>query len=268
MRLLAGMAQNDPAKPRPTKLNPELTAPIPRPCRRGLRRSFPGGVYVPAVRAFRAVGCAPPFIHHGLGCLSPRSADGTRLQFDYFGSWGPMILGHAFPPVVEVDRTRGAQLGQLWCTAEARVAERICGRHPAIEKMRHRGPPCRPFAWRVLQLAARSSSNSRPPSRRRDCFAQAGSGVVNHPGSVGVPEQIYRPRSGWRCLYTLLWEARVRGAPRRHCHHFDGPFAGQCGCISATEGFLAACAAYRASRASRIVDSGNDWLPRCARRRM
>src|ERR1017187_10130197 len=59
---------------------------------------FPGGVNSP-VRAFRAVGGSPPFIDRAKGAYL-FDADGNRY-IDYFGSWGPMILGHAFPPVVE-----------------------------------------------------------------------------------------------------------------------------------------------------------------------
>jgi len=51
------------------------------------------------VRAFRAVGGAPPFIERAEGAYL-YDADGNRY-IDYFGSWGPMIMGHAFPPAVE-----------------------------------------------------------------------------------------------------------------------------------------------------------------------
>src|SRR5271170_3467905 len=61
-------------------------------------RFFPGGVNSP-VRAFKAVGGSPPFIERAEGAYLI-DADGNRFV-DYFGSWGPMILGHAFPPVVE-----------------------------------------------------------------------------------------------------------------------------------------------------------------------
>src|SRR5579872_3452175 len=61
-------------------------------------RYFPGGVNSP-VRAFRAVGGAPPFLERAEGAWL-EDVDGNRY-IDYFGSWGPMILGHAFRPVVE-----------------------------------------------------------------------------------------------------------------------------------------------------------------------
>ena len=65
---------------------------------RRAERFFPGGVNSP-VRAFLAVGGAPPFVERAEGAYVV-DADGNRY-IDYVGSWGPMILGHAFPPVVE-----------------------------------------------------------------------------------------------------------------------------------------------------------------------
>ena len=59
---------------------------------------LPGGVNSP-VRAFRAVGGDPPFLVRAEGAYL-WDADGNRY-LDYFGSWGPMILGHAYPLVVE-----------------------------------------------------------------------------------------------------------------------------------------------------------------------
>ncbi|MGA9208338.1 MAG: aminotransferase class III-fold pyridoxal phosphate-dependent enzyme, partial [Terriglobales bacterium] len=59
---------------------------------------FPGGVNSP-VRAFRAVGGDPPFIVKGRGSRM-WDADGNEY-IDYVGSWGPLILGHAAPEVVE-----------------------------------------------------------------------------------------------------------------------------------------------------------------------
>src|ERR1700712_6043131 len=59
---------------------------------------LPGGVDSP-VRAFRAVGGDPPFVERAAGAYL-WDADGNRY-IDFFGSWGPMILGHAAPPVVE-----------------------------------------------------------------------------------------------------------------------------------------------------------------------
>jgi len=98
-------------------------------------RFFPGGVNSP-VRAFRAVGGAPPFVERAEGAYVV-DADGNRY-IDYVGSWGPMILGHAFPPVVEaIERAarNSASFGASTAT-EADLAERIIACYPAIEKMR------------------------------------------------------------------------------------------------------------------------------------
>src|SRR5262250_3562037 len=65
---------------------------------RRAERLIPGGVNSP-VRAFRAVGGDPPFIVRGRGSHL-WDADGNEYV-DYIGSWGPQILGHAFPQVVE-----------------------------------------------------------------------------------------------------------------------------------------------------------------------
>jgi glutamate-1-semialdehyde 2,1-aminomutase len=61
-------------------------------------RVIPGGVNSP-VRAFRAVGGTPRFIARGEGAYI-HDAEGKRYV-DYIGSWGPMILGHGHPAVLE-----------------------------------------------------------------------------------------------------------------------------------------------------------------------
>src|SRR3974390_997955 len=62
---------------------------------------IPGGVNSP-VRAYRGVGGTPPFIQRGEGCLV-YDADGNSY-IDYVGSWGPLLLGPRFPPVIEAIR--------------------------------------------------------------------------------------------------------------------------------------------------------------------
>ena len=71
---------------------------------------IPGGVNSP-VRAFRAVGGDPPFIVRGQGSHI-WDADGNEY-IDYVGSWGPLILGHAAPVVIEALSCRHAQWHQL-----------------------------------------------------------------------------------------------------------------------------------------------------------
>ena len=75
------------------------------------RRFIPGGVNSP-VRAFGSVGGTPVFVDHARGAYI-FGADGTRYV-DYVGSWGPMILGHAHPAVIEAVKTaadRGLSYG-------------------------------------------------------------------------------------------------------------------------------------------------------------
>src|SRR5580658_6042315 len=77
---------------------------------------LPGGVNSP-VRAFRAVGGEPPFVARAEGATL-WDADGNRY-IDYFGSWGPMILGHAFPPVVEAIQQAAARSASFGASTEA-----------------------------------------------------------------------------------------------------------------------------------------------------
>src|ERR1700710_1129995 len=96
---------------------------------------LPGGVDSP-VRAFRAVGGDPPFVERAEGAYL-WDADGNRY-LDCFGSWGPLILGHAFPPVVEAIREaagRGASFGASHA-GEGDLAELVRHCFPSVEKMR------------------------------------------------------------------------------------------------------------------------------------
>lgn len=99
------------------------------------RSLFPGGVNSP-VRAFGAVGGTPPFIASGQGCTLT-DVDG-RTYLDLVGSWGPLILGHAHPAVVEAI-TRAARLGTSFgAPAEGEVAlgQLVTEAMPSIERLR------------------------------------------------------------------------------------------------------------------------------------
>ena len=96
---------------------------------------FPGGVNSP-VRAFRAVGGEPPVIVSGQGARMT-DADGNSY-LDYVLSWGPLILGHCAPQVLEAvldAARRGTSFGAS-TPAEADLAERVIDAFPSIEKMR------------------------------------------------------------------------------------------------------------------------------------
>src|SRR5881227_1575465 len=96
---------------------------------------IPGGVNSP-VRAFRAVGGDPPFIVRGQGSRL-WDADGNEY-IDYIGSWGPQILGHAAPHVVEavIAAARNGTSFGASTPAEADLAELVLSAFPSLEKVR------------------------------------------------------------------------------------------------------------------------------------
>ena len=99
------------------------------------RKLMPGGVNSPA-RAFGAVGGTPLFIEHAKGPYL-YDIDG-RQYLDYIGSWGPMILGHAHPEVIEAI-TQAAQRGTSYgapTEAESGLAEQIIEAVDSVEKVR------------------------------------------------------------------------------------------------------------------------------------
>jgi glutamate-1-semialdehyde 2,1-aminomutase len=95
----------------------------------------PGGVNSP-VRAFRAVGGTPRFMIAGSGPML-YDADGTEYV-DLVCSWGPMILGHAYPDVVQAvayAAARGTSFGTP-TAGEVELAEEIVARVPPVEQVR------------------------------------------------------------------------------------------------------------------------------------
>lgn len=99
------------------------------------KQLIPGGVNSPA-RAFHGVGGEPIFIEHAAGQFL-FDIDGNRY-LDYIGSWGPMILGHAHPQVIEaIQRTaaKGTSFGAP-TENESRLAELIMQAVPSIERVR------------------------------------------------------------------------------------------------------------------------------------
>ena len=94
-----------------------------------------GGVNSP-VRAFAGVGGEPVFFKSAEGAYL-ESEDGRRF-IDYVGSWGPMILGHGHPAVIDAvieTAKQGLSFGAP-CVLETRIAEKICALVPSIEKVR------------------------------------------------------------------------------------------------------------------------------------
>jgi glutamate-1-semialdehyde 2,1-aminomutase len=209
-------------------------------------RFFPGGVNSP-VRAFGAVGGAPPFVERALGAWLT-DADGNRY-IDYFGSWGPMILGHAFPVVVEaVERAarRSASFGAS-TAAEADLAERIAACYPAIEKMRFvsSGTEATMSAIRL----ARAATGRKIIVKFEGCYhghadgllVKAGSGIATFgiPGSAGVPEEIVRLTLALPYNDLAAVEAAFAAHPGAIAAVILEPIVGNAGCIPPAPGYLA-----------------------------
>jgi glutamate-1-semialdehyde 2,1-aminomutase len=192
------------------------------------------------------VGGAPPFVERGAGAYL-WDADGNRY-IDYFGSWGPMILGHAFPAVVEaIERAarHSASFGAS-TAAEADLAERVIACYPAIEKLRFvsSGTEATMSAIRL----ARAATGRKIIVKFEGCYhghsdgllVKAGSGVatLGIPGSAGVPEEI--------AALTLALPYNDLGAVEAaFAAHKDAiaavilePVVGNAGCIAPAEGYL------------------------------
>jgi glutamate-1-semialdehyde 2,1-aminomutase len=157
---------------------------------------LPGGVDSP-VRAFRAVGGDPPFITHAEGAYL-FDADGNRY-LDFFGSWGPMILGHAYAPVVEAIQqaaARGASFGAS-TAAEADLAELVTRCFPSVEKLRFVSSGTE-ACMSAIRLA-RGFTGRNFVVKFEGCYhghsdamlVKAGSGLatLGMPGSAGVPAE-------------------------------------------------------------------------------
>jgi glutamate-1-semialdehyde 2,1-aminomutase len=157
---------------------------------------LPGGVDSP-VRAFRAVGGDPPFVERAHGAYL-WDADGNKY-LDCFGSWGPMILGHAFPPVVEAIQAaaaRGASFGASH-RYEADLAELVTRCFPSVERLRFVSSGTE-ACMSAIRLA-RGFTGRKFVIKFEGCYhghadallVKAGSGIatLGIPGSAGVPEE-------------------------------------------------------------------------------
>ncbi|MCD6013010.1 MAG: Glutamate-semialdehyde -aminomutase [Flavipsychrobacter sp.] len=99
------------------------------------QRSIPGGVNSP-VRAFKSVGGTPLFMTHAKGAYM-YDADGNRY-IDYINSWGPMILGHAYEPVVKAIQEKATQSTSFGAPTELEIemAELITSMVPNVDMIR------------------------------------------------------------------------------------------------------------------------------------
>src|SRR3954451_20092894 len=172
----------------PESATPESAALFER-----ARAVTPGGVDSP-VRAFNAVGGTPRFIERASGPYL-FDADGNEYV-DLVGSWGPMLLGHAHPQVVDAVRQavgRGTSYGTP-TRPEVELAEAIVARTP-VDKVRLVSSGTEAIVWAIR--LARGFTGRELVVKFAGCYhghvdsllAQAGSGLATHavPGTPGVP---------------------------------------------------------------------------------
>ncbi|MEO5732916.1 MAG: glutamate-1-semialdehyde 2,1-aminomutase, partial [Rubrivivax sp.] len=158
---------------------------------------IPGGVNSP-VRAFRAVGGTPRFISRAQGSRI-WDAEG-KAYLDYIGSWGPMILGHGHPAVLEAVQRAAADGFSFGAPTEREIelAEAIIAQVPSVEQVRlvSSGTEAGMSAIRL----ARGATGRSKIMKFEGCYhghadallVKAGSGLATfgHPTSAGVPPEV------------------------------------------------------------------------------
>ena len=206
---------------------------------------LPGGVNSP-VRACRSVGCDPLFVRRAAGCLIT-DVDGNEF-IDFVGSWGPMILGHAHPEVVEaIQRTAadGTSFGAP-SPLEVELADMVCRSVPSLEKVRFvsSGTEATMSAVRL----ARGYTGRKVVVKFDGCYhghadtflVRAGSGVITLgiPGSPGVPEDIVKNTLSIPYNDTVTLERTLRDESLDIACVIVEPVAGNMGVVPPDEDFL------------------------------
>ena len=209
------------------------------------KRIIPGGVNSP-VRAFKSVGCDPIFIERAEGSKI-FDADGNAY-IDYVGSWGPMILGHCHPKVVEAIQTaarNGASYGAP-TKLEIDLAEMVCAAYPNIEMVRmvSSGTEATMSAIRL----ARGFTGRDKILKFDGCYhghadsllVRAGSGAATFgvPTSPGVPADF--AKHTLTATYNDLDDVKTLVAANQGeiaCIILE-PIAGNMGCVAPKPGFL------------------------------
>ena len=209
------------------------------------QKVIPGGVNSP-VRACKAVGTLPRFIDHADGCRLV-DADGNEY-IDYVGSWGPMILGHRHPAVIQAITdvlSRGTSFGAP-TDLEMELACQVVEAVPSVEMVRmvNSGTEATMSAVRL----ARGATGRDIVIKFDGCYhghadtllVDAGSGVatLNIPGSPGIPESVVRhtlslPYNDPEAVRTIMAEKGKDVAAI-----IVEPVAGNMGMVPPLPGFL------------------------------
>lgn len=206
---------------------------------------IPGGVNSPA-RAFKSVGCDPIFISKAAGSHI-YDADGNAY-IDYVGSWGPMILGHCHPKVVEAIQQTAANGTSFGAPTEQEIvlAEMVREAYPNIEMVRmvSSGTEATMSAIRL----ARGYTGRDKILKFDGCYhghadsllVKAGSGAATFgvPTSPGVPADF--AKYTLNATYNNLDEAKAMVAANKDeiaCIILE-PVSGNMGCVAPQPGFL------------------------------
>ena len=209
------------------------------------RQRIPGGVNSP-VRAFRAVGGTPVFFERAEGALL-FDIDSKRYV-DYVGTWGPAVVGHAHPRVVETVREaalRGLSFGAP-TVLETEMAERVCALVPSMDKVRMVSSGTE-AALSAIRLA-RGFTGRDAIVKFEGCYhghadsllVKAGSGALTFgvPTSPGVPAGL----AGHTLTLGFNDAAGVREAFARFGDRIAAvivePIAGNMNCVPPAPGFL------------------------------
>ena len=206
---------------------------------------LPGGVNSP-VRAFNAVGGHPIFIKEAQGAYL--TDEDNRKYIDYIVSWGPLILGHAYPPVIEAVTERakkGTSFG-IPTEVEVQIAELAVSMVPHIDKIRfvNSGTEACMSAVRL----ARGYTGREKIIKFAGCYhghsdaflIEAGSGgaTFGSPNSPGVTQGTAKDTllANYNDLASVktLFEAN----PQQIACVIIEPVAGNMGCVPPAEGFL------------------------------
>ena len=209
------------------------------------QRVIPGGVNSP-VRAFKSVGGDPIFVKEAKGAYL-YDEDGRTL-IDYINSWGPMILGHAYQPVVDAvvsKAQKGTSFG-MPTEIETDIARLAIEMVPGIDKIRfvNSGTEACMSAIRL----ARGFTNREKIIKFSGCYhghsdsflIQAGSGAVTFgtPNSPGVTEGTAKDTLLADYNHLDQIEALFNANPNEIAAIIVEPVAGNMGCIPPKNGFL------------------------------
>ena len=209
---------------------------------------IPGGVNSP-VRAFRAVGGTPRFVQRAQGAYF-WDADGKKY-IDYIGSWGPMILGHGHPAVLEAVQKAALDGFSFGAPTEREVelAEAIIAAVPSLEMVRlvSSGTEAGMSALRL----ARGATGRSKIIKFEGCYhghadallVKAGSGLATfgNPTSAGVPPEVVAQTIvlGFNNVEQLEEAFKIHG-PELACLMIE-PIAGNMNFVRSSVPFMKSC---------------------------